>query len=74
MSGSAVSIVVVTDVTEGVRGVDENPNRHGGSTGASDPRGSPSNDPEAEVTSRRSVAPYHSCRPSVRRRGSARRP
>ena len=58
-------MVVTTLVTPGARGVEENPNRHGGSTGASRPRSAPSNVPLSEVTALRSVAPYHSRRPDL---------
>ena len=50
-------MVVTTVVTAGVRGVDENPNRAGGSTGARRPSGDPSKLPDAAVTRNRSVAP-----------------
>ena len=45
------------EILLGHRGVEENPNRHAGSTGASSPRATPSSDPARRVTARRSVAP-----------------
>ena len=57
------STVVTTVVTDGARGVEENPKRHGGSTRANSPRSTPSKRAVSEVTARRSVAAYHSRRP-----------
>ena len=50
-------MVVTTSVTDGRRGVEENPNRQGGSTGARAPRGMPSSAPVMAVTACTSVAP-----------------
>ena len=53
----------VTLVTDGRFGVEENPKRQGGSTGASAPSGTPRQLPVSAVTSWTDVAPYHSRRP-----------
>ena len=66
------TMVVTTSTTEGWRGVEEKPKRHGGSTGASVPRSAPRQLPLMAVAARTDVAPYHSrrSRPGVpRRRG-----
>ena len=46
-----------TLVTDGRCGVEEKPKRHGGSTGASTPRSTPSRLPDSAVTACRSLAP-----------------
>ena len=57
VTGQVSTMVVTTSVTEGRRGVEENPNRQGGSTGRSSPRSAPSKVPSSPVTARTSVAP-----------------
>src|SRR5690606_6278999 len=51
------TIVVTTSVREGRRGVEEKPNRAGGSTAVSVPRSAPSSRADTDVTARTSVAP-----------------
>ena len=52
-----VVTVVTTAVTVGRLGVEENPNRQGGSTGVSAPRSVPSKAPATDVTAQEPVAP-----------------
>ena len=62
-SSDEAPTVVTTEVTDGLAGVDPNPNRTGGSTGRSSPRSSSSQAPVQVRIARTSVAPYHSRRP-----------